>query len=100
MGILKFLVWTACAVGLGIFLAQGQIDGRTPLDHMDRAWKRTTHPSQMDRMKNGVERVKGGLEEALEDAQEAVGKKTPSAPRERITAEDREAVNRIIAQKK
>ncbi|WP_225410955.1 hypothetical protein [Stigmatella hybrida] len=100
MGILKFLVWTACAVGLGIFLAKGRIDGRTPLDHMDRAWKRTTHPSQMDRMKNGVERVKGGLEGALGDAQEAVGQKTAAGPRERITAEDRAAVNRIIAQKK
>jgi hypothetical protein len=93
MGLLKFLVWTACAMGLGIFLAKGQIDGRTPLDHMERAWKRNVSPSQMDRMK-------GGLEDALDEAKEAVGKKTDSAPRERITSEDREAVNRLIAQKK
>jgi hypothetical protein len=100
MGLLKFLVWTGCAVGLGIFLAKGQIDGRSPLDHMERAWKRNVSPSQMDRMKDGMDRVKGGLEDALDDAKEAVGKKTDSAPRERITAEDREAVNRLIAQKK
>jgi hypothetical protein len=100
MGLLKFVVWTACAVGLGIFLATGNIDGRTPLDHMQRAWKRTVRPSQLDRMKDGVERVKGGLEDVIEDAKDAVGRKSDAAPRERITAEDREAVNRLIAQKK
>ncbi|WP_224245449.1 hypothetical protein [Hyalangium gracile] len=100
MALLKFVVWTACAVGLGIFLAKGQIDGRTPLDHMERAWKRNVNPSQMDRMRNGVDRMKDGLEDALDEAKDAVGKKTESAPRERITAEDREAVNRLIAQKR
>ncbi len=86
MGILKFLVWTTCAVGLGIFLARGQIDGRTPLEHMERAWKRNTSPSQVERMKDGVDRVKSGFEDALDDAKEAVGKKTDAPPRERITA--------------
>jgi hypothetical protein len=100
MGILKFLVWTTCAVGLGVFLARGQIDGRTPLEHMERAWKRNTSPSQVERMKDGVDRVKTGLEDALDDAKEAVGKKTDAPPRERITAQDREAVNRLIAQTK
>lgn len=100
MGILKFLVWTACAVGLGIYLATGQIDGRTPLNHMEKAWKRATRPSQVEKVKDGVDRVKDGLEGALEEAKDAVGKKTEPAPRERITAEDREAVNRLIAQKK
>ncbi len=37
--VIKFVVWTACAVGLGIFLAKGEIDGRTPLEHAERAWK-------------------------------------------------------------
>ncbi|HEX8698306.1 MAG TPA: hypothetical protein VF815_05685 [Myxococcaceae bacterium] len=100
MGILKFLVWTTCAVGLGIFLAKGQIDGRTPLEHMERAWKRNTSPTQVERMKDGVDRVKNGLEDALDDAKEAVGKKTDAPPRERITQQDREAVNRLIAQTK
>ncbi len=93
MGILRFLVWTACAVGLGIYLAKGQIDGRTPLEHMERAWNRTVPPSRMDR-------VKDGLENALDEAKNAVGRKAEEGPRERITTEDREAVNRIIAQKK
>jgi hypothetical protein len=93
MGTLKFLVWTTCAVGLGVFLAKGEVGGRTPLEHMERTWKRTVRPSQVDRLKDG-------LEDALEDAKDAVSRKTEKAPRERITEEDRAAVNRIIAQKK
>ncbi|QSQ19211.1 hypothetical protein JY651_28140 [Pyxidicoccus parkwayensis] len=93
MGALKFIVWTACAVGLGIFLATGEVDGRTPLEHMQRAWKRSVKPNAVDRMKDG-------LEDAYEDAKGAVSRTTDSAPRERISAEDRAAVNRIIAQKK
>jgi hypothetical protein len=93
MGALKFIVWTACAVGLGIFLATGEVDGRSPLEHMQRAWKRSVKP-------NAVDRVKDGLEDAYEDAKDAVSKPTNAPPRERISAEDRAAVNRIIAQKK
>lgn len=92
MGFLKFLLWTGCAVGLGIFLAKGEVDGRTPLEHIERTWKRTVQPSR-------VERLKGDLEDVLEDAKDALGRKS-DGPRERITAEEREAVNRIIAQKK
>ncbi|NVJ21315.1 MULTISPECIES: hypothetical protein [Myxococcus] len=94
MGALKFIVWTVCAVGLGIFLSSGEVDGRTPLQHMEKAWKRAVKPDAMDR-------VKDGLEDAYEDAKGAVSRTTDApAPRERISAEDRAAVNRIIAQKK
>lgn len=93
MGFLKFLVWTVCAVGLGIFLAKGEIGGRTPLEHMERTWQRSNvRPPRMERLKDG-------LEDALDNAKDAVSRKT-DAPRERITEEDRAAVNRIIAQKK
>ncbi|WP_223636184.1 hypothetical protein [Corallococcus sp. EGB] len=96
MGVLKFLVWTTCAVGLGVFLARGKVDGRSPLDHLERTWKRTVNPSTMDK-------VKGSVEDALEDARGAVSQKSANAaagPRERITAEDRAAINDIIAKKK
>lgn len=92
MGFLKFLVWTTCAVGLGIFLAKGDVGGRTPLEHLERTWQRNVKPSRMDR-------IKDGLEDALDNAKDAVSRKA-DAPRERITEEDRAAVNRIIAQKK
>ena len=93
MNALKFIVWTCCAVGLGVFLASGKVDGRTPLNHMERAWSRSVNASTVDRLKDG-------LEDAYEDAKDAVAGKKDSSPREHISAEDREAVNRIIAQKK
>ncbi|HYO56901.1 hypothetical protein [Archangium sp.] len=95
MGFLKFLVWTGCAVGLGVFLATGEIDGRTPLEYVQRAWKRHVQPTQVDR-------VKDGLRDAIDEARDAVNRTTKqaSAPRERITPEDRAAIDRIIAQKK
>ncbi|GHG92924.1 hypothetical protein GCM10012319_54810 [Comamonas sp. KCTC 72670] len=81
-------------MGLGVFLASGKVDGRTPLNHMERAWNRSVNTSTVDRLKDG-------LEDAYEDAKDAVaGNKKDSSPRERISAEDRAAVNRIIAQKK
>jgi hypothetical protein len=100
MGVLKFLVWTACAVGLGVFLARGKVDGRSPLDHAERTWKRAVSPSTVDR-------VKGSVEGALEDAKDVVSRKPAanaaapaSGPRERITAEDRAAIDDIIARKR
>ncbi|MGE6763234.1 hypothetical protein ACQKGO_34800 [Corallococcus interemptor] len=95
MGVLKFLVWTTCAVGLGVFLARGNVNGRTPLDHMERTWKRTVNPSTLDKVKDGVEDV-------VDSAKGAVSQKSANAagPRERITAEDRAAVNDIISKKR
>lgn len=101
MGFLKFLVWTGCAVGLGVFLATANVDGRTPWDYAQRQWNRHVRPSTVDRE---VERVTDGVRDAFEDAKEAVKSKTKQAaapaPRERITNEDRAEINRIIAQKK
>lgn len=95
MGFLKFLVWTTCAVGLGIFLASADLDGRTPLEHLQRAWKRNVNPSAVDRMKNGVG-------DAFDDVKDAVGnvRADPDEPRERHSDADRAAVNRILARKK
>ncbi|WNG45259.1 hypothetical protein F0U60_14925 [Archangium minus] len=109
MDFLKFLVWTGCAVGLGVFLATGNIDGRTPLEYVQRQWKRHVQPSEVDRQ---VDRMKDGVRDAIDEAKDAVNrttkqtsKQTPkqpaaAAPRERITNEDRAEIDRIIAQKK
>lgn len=109
MGFLKFLVWTGCAVGLGLFLATAEIGGRTPWEEVQRAWHARVQPAQAERqverrVERQVDRVKDSLHEALDEAQEAVHRTTKTAstgaPRERITHEDRAAIDRIIAQKK
>ncbi|HEX8822366.1 MAG TPA: hypothetical protein VF794_20740 [Archangium sp.] len=102
MGFLKFLVWTGCAVGLGVFLATVDLEGRSPLEYAQRQWNRHVRPTQVERQ---VDRVKDGLRDAVDEAKGAVHRTTkqvaaPATPRERITPEDRAAIDRIIAQKK
>jgi hypothetical protein len=87
MKLLAILVWTICAVGLGMFLASVEIDGRTPVQHLQRAWKRNVNPSKVDRLKDG-------LRDAIDDAKLQLSKtKTP----ERYSEDERRAINRLIA---
>ena len=88
--LLKFVVWTACAVGLGVFLATGEIDGQTPLEHARRAWKRKVNPSKVDQLKDG-------LREAIDEAKDTLSQKTSDAPTERYSDDERAAIDRIIA---
>jgi hypothetical protein len=85
--LLTILVWTTCSVALGIFLATGDIDGRTPIEHFQRAWKRNVNPSQLDRLKDG-------LRDALDDAK---GHLTDAKRPERYSDDERRAIDRLIA---
>ncbi len=89
MTFLKWLIWTVCAVALGVYLASGNIDGRTPLEHAQRAWKQT-----------GLDHTLEDAKDAVTDAKDKVAGKPAKPPRERITKDEREAVNRLIAQQK
>lgn len=100
MSFLKWLIWTACAVGLGVYLASGDIGGRTPLEHAERAWKQTVSPSKLDRVKDGLSDTLEDAKDAVSDAKDKVSGKPAKPPRERITRDEREAVNRLMAQKK
>ncbi len=83
-GFIKFVVWTAFAVGLGIFLAKGEVDGRTPIEHAERAWKRN----------------KGGLQDAIDDAKETISEKTSKRPSEKYSDDERAAIDKLIANTK
>lgn len=90
MGILRFLVWTGLCIGLGIFLATADVGGRTPLEHLTRAWKQTSPR---------LERVKGDAGELVEGVKKKVATKEAPAPTERHAQEDRDAVDAIIAKR-
>lgn len=90
MKFLKFLLWTSLAVGAGIFLAQGEVDGRTPIEHVQRFWKRKVNPSKVDQMKDG-------LRDAIDGAKDSISEKTSKKPSERYSADERAAINRLIA---
>lgn len=93
--VLKVVVWTALAVGFGVFLAQYEVDGRTPIEHAQRAWKQQVDPSAVDGLK-------AGLRDALDDAKETISEKARPAPKTHgnYSEEERRAIDRIIAQGK
>jgi hypothetical protein len=84
MRTLSFLFWTACSIGLGIWMATVPVGGRTPWDHAKRAWTNT-----------GM-----ALPEA-KDLARLIPKDGKAAPSPQITEhhtkDERDAVNRLIA---
>lgn len=91
MGILRFLVWTALCIGLGIFLATFQIGGRTPWQTMQGAWKQ-----QGPRL----EKVRDDAEELADSVKKKVSTEAPVAqPKERHSKEDREAIEQLISKR-
>lgn len=81
--LLKFIVWTGLAIGLGVFIAKYEIDGRTPLEHAQHLWKRKVNPSKVDQLKDGLHDVLG-----------AASKKP-----ERYSPDERNAIDQIIAKR-
>lgn len=96
MGFLKWLLWTVCAVSFGVWLGTGRVEGRTPLEHAQRAWRQNVSGAQLDR-------VMDGLQEGWDDARAKVapdkgGSARAAPPRERISEQDRAALNKLLAQ--
>jgi hypothetical protein len=87
---IRLLLWTGCCVGLGIALSTTHFDGKTPLEHMTRAWKTSPGPSKIEDLKNDVS-------DALEKAKDKLN--DSHKPKEHHTDKDREAVNKLIAKK-
>ena len=87
MKLLTIVVWTVCAVGLGMFLSTVEIDGRTPIQHLQRAWKRNVNPSKVDQLKDG-------LRDAIDDAK---GQLSKTKKPERYSDDERRAIDRLIA---
>ncbi len=90
--LLKFLVWTGCAIGLGILLATTLVGGRTPVQHLQRAWKQHGFSSKIEELKTGVGN-------AVEDAKDSLTTALDKKPKERHSQEDREAVNKLVAKR-
>jgi hypothetical protein len=91
MGMLKLVVWTLAAVGLGVFLSTYKVQGHTPLESAERAFHQTVTPKR-------VSAVKEKVEETYEDAKDKVSA-SKAAPHEHHSSEDRDAVNKLIAKR-
>ncbi len=90
MGILKFIVWTSVCVGLGVWFGGFEFHGRTPKDHLERAW-RSTSPK--------LDKVKDGAEDLVDEVKKKVSAKDGARPTEQHTTEDRDAIEKLIAKR-
>jgi len=97
MGFLKMTLWTVCCIGLGVGLGTVEIDGRTPWEYARRAWKHKVNPSRLEQLKDSLGETLDGAKDSLEGARESFSK--DAKPRERHSAEDREAINKLIAKR-
>lgn len=53
--IVKFIVWTGCAVAFGIWLALGQVGALSPLQRLQTAWAHQVHPDSVPKEHHSVE---------------------------------------------
>ena len=90
MHFLKVFLWTSLSIGLGVFLSTVRFDGKTSLEHLESAWHQRVHPA--------LEPMKDKVHEAYDDAKDALSL-GDKKPREHHSAEDREAVNRLVAKR-
>lgn len=92
MGFIRFVLWSSFCIGLGVFISTYEVNGRTPLEQMQRAWRQHVQPSKL-------ERLKSGLGDVLKDAGQAASQAAKSGyPTERHTTEERERLRRLISE--
>lgn len=90
MRTLKLLFLSSLLVGLGIWMASYEVAGRTPLQHLQRAWRQNASPAKIEGLKRNVS-------DAIESAKTTVVSTRDPSPREHHSVEDRQAVNDLIA---
>jgi hypothetical protein len=90
--LLKFLVWTGFAMWLGVFVATQPVAGHTPVEHLERFWKRHGFSAQ-------VKSIKDRAQGAVDDAKDSHSTVWDKKPRERHTPQDRHAVNKLVAKR-
>ena len=79
MGFIRFVLWTSMCIGLGIFVASYEVDGKTPAQHFKQIWKGMPAVP--------VEKVK------------QLALPASDRPTETHSPADRDAVNRIVAKR-
>jgi hypothetical protein len=95
--LIKFLVWTSLSIWFGTFLATYHIGGRTPWQYVQAAWK---NHAVGTRINSKVTDLKEGLQGALDSAQDQITGDAERKPKERHTQNEREALNKLIANRR
>ncbi|MEW5743369.1 MAG: hypothetical protein AB1938_30950 [Myxococcota bacterium] len=88
MGLLRFVIWTGLCVAFGVWLGSARGGGKSPLQQLEAAWSAPR-----------VEDVKREAKDLVSDVKKKVTTPEPSGPKEQHTAQDRAAIDEIIARR-
>jgi hypothetical protein len=83
MGFIRFMLWTSLCIGLGVFAASYEVDGKTPVQHIKQIYKQTPH----------------SVEGTIEKAKKSLVTREETAPTEQHSEADRDAINRLVAKR-
>jgi len=91
-GFIRFVLWTACAVAFGVFLATADLGGQTPLQRLQGLYAEKQPELAKAKAKAGS---------LLEDARHTVGRRPQPAtrPTEQHSAQDKAAIDSLIAKR-
>jgi hypothetical protein len=78
-------------MGMGAYLVSASVGGKTPWEHIRKAWKQLEPPDVQGAWKE----LKGGVQDAVGSAKGTDGRN--AGPKERYSEEDRAAVDKLIA---
>jgi len=92
-GFIRFVLWTACAVAFGIFLASADLGGQTPLQRLQGLYAEKQPELQQ---------AKAGAGSLLDDVKHTVGRRAQAMqrPTEQHSATDKAAIESLIAKRK
>lgn len=89
MGFIRFLIWTSMCIGLGVFVASYEVDGRTPVQHLKQIWKSSPHSASVAQQVEGT----------LDKGKKAINSVRDVAPSEQHTDSDKDALNKLVARR-
>jgi len=92
--LIKFIAWTSFCLWLGAFLSTYQIGGQTAWQYARKAWQKHGIGAQIDRK---VGDFKEGLQGAFDSTKDHLTGDSQRNPKERHTEQEREALNKLIA---
>lgn len=88
MGFIRFILWTACAVGLGVFISTYRVEGKTPLDLMTHAWHQQVTPARVAKGESQIDALYRHAKAKLN---------APDRPSEHHSRADRARLEAVIA---
>jgi hypothetical protein len=83
-----FLIWTACCIAFGVWIASAKIGNATAAQQLSRLWTQVPLEKPLER-----------IEEKVDDAKDALSTVHDHQVRERHSEADKDALNKLIAKR-